>query len=622
MKKLLLLTIAFATSLFAQADNTLYYGSYDGSGTVAGTGTQKAETYDIAFHVQSDDLAGMEVHGLRIPVNTAATGATNYQAWLSTELALESNKIVADVASVSFTPDASWVDVIFEAPYTIPEEGFYAGYSFTIPSVDTSNNSDPNKSPMMCLASADHDGWFIHCSRSFRKWCTFEASVTFSRFTPAMCIILGGEGMKATAATLRSPADVDAYSLVGKKKTLSFTLVNHGTEDIKNVEYELSVNGQTIQQTTRLASPLKGTYYGKEAALRIAIPAIEEPGSYSVTLRIAKINGLDNQDPRPATTLDYTVIEQMPVHKPLMEEYTGGWCQYCTRGWIALETMTELHGDNFVAVAYHNGDAMQVVSTPNNPSGYPHAYIDRVVDTDPFFGTSGSSLGIQNDWKKRQAIISPADLQLSAQWADAEWKTIHVTTNVKFIRNIADNPYRLSYVLVADDLQCPADASSSVRRSWAQQNAYAGKNDPDKYLGQLSKYPGVITDMHYNDVAIQTSGASGAVIDESLPATIRGAVANEHTYTFDVTQNSLIQNPSKLRVVAILVDTRTGEVVNAEKANVDMPTGFLPTLADELDATIHYTDLTGRKATRQQGILIRTETRSDGSRRSTKIIRK
>lgn len=622
MKKLLLLIIAFAASLFAQADNTLYYGSYDGNGTVAGTGTQKAETYDIAFYVHDDDLTGMEVHGLRIPVNTAATGATNYQAWLATELALESNKIVADVASVSFTPDASWVDVIFEAPYTIPEEGFYAGYSFTIPSVDTSNNSDPNKSPMMCLASEDNDGWFIHCSRSFRKWCTFEASVTFYRFTPAMCIILGGEGMKTTAATLRSPDDVDAYSLVGKKKTLSFTLVNHGTEDIKNVDYELTIDGQTTQQTTRLSSPLKGTYYGKEAPLRIAFPAIEEAGSYSVTLRIAKINGEDNQDPRPATTMDYTIIEQMPVHKPLMEEYTGGWCQYCTRGWIAMETMTELHGENFVAVAYHNGDAMQVVSTPDNPSGYPHAYIDRVVDTDPFFGTSGASLGIQNDWKKRQAVVAPADLQLCAQWADAEWKTIHVTTNVSFIRNIEENPYRLSYVLVADDLQCPADASSTVRRSWAQQNAYAGKNDPDKYLGQLSKYPGVITDMHYNDVAIQTSGASGAVIAESLPATIRGAVANEHNYTFDVTQNSLIQNPSKLRVVAILVDTRTGEVVNAEKANVDMPTGYLPTHADELASTIHYTDLTGRKATRQQGILIRTETRSDGSRHTTKIIRK
>lgn len=621
MKKFLLLTIALMASLLTWADNELYYGTYDGSGTIAGAGTQKAETYDIALHVQHPDLTGMEVRGLYIPLNTGATDATGFKAWLSKELTLENNAVVADIASVSFTPEGSWMDVRFETPYVIPAEGFYAGYSFTIPGVDTSNSSDPHKFPVMCLANDGNGGWFVHCSRSFRKWTTFEASSTFTNYTPALCLILGGDGAKTRAASLRSPEDVDAYSLVGKKKTLSYILVNHGVEDIKNVDCELTINGQTTTQTVRLSPALKGMYYGREAALKITLPAVEEPGSYPTTLQVVRINGEENEDAQPATTMDYTVIAQVPVHKPLMEEYTGGWCQWCPRGMAAMEAMTKLYGDNFVGIAYHNGDAMQVVSPPNNPSGYPHAYVDRVVDTDPFYGTSGGSLGIQNDWKKRQAILAPAEMQLQAQWSDAEWQTIHVSASVNFIRSMTENPYRLSYVLVADDLQCPPDASSAVRRAWAQQNAYAGGSESDKYLSPLTQLPGVITDMHYNDVAIQTSGSDGATIAESLPASVHGATPYEHTYTFDVAGNSLVQNPSKLRVVAVLVDTRTGEVVNAEKAAVEMPTGYLPPRSDAQPTSIRYSDLSGRPAHGQRGVVVRTTTFSDGSVRSTKVIK-
>ena len=614
MKKFLLMTIALATSLFAWADNTILYGSYDGSGTLAGAGTLKAETYDIALHVTNPDLAGLEVHGLRVPINTNATGATNYKAWLSKDLALDGTAPVMDIASISFTPDGSWADVTFETPYVITEEGFYAGYSFTIPSVDTSNNSDPNKTPLMALSSQENEGWFVHCSRSFRKWTTFEASVTFTRFTPAMCLILGGENVKANAAALRAPADLESYSLVGKKKTLNFILINHGTQDIKNIEYEMTIGEETTQHTAKLSSALKGTYYGKTADLKISLPAINEPGSYPITFRVTKVNGVDNEDLKPSTTMEIAIIAQMPVHKPLVEEYTGGWCQWCPRGMAAMEAMTELYGDDFVGVAYHNGDAMQVVSTPNNPSGYPHAYIDRVVDGDPFFGTGSASLGIQNDWKTRRAIVPPAELQLQAQWADAEWKTINITTNVNFIRSFEENPFRLFYVLVADDLH-------GTGREWAQQNAYAGRSESDKYLSPLTKLPGVITNMRFNDVAIKVSGPSGATVQESLPASVHGAVPYEHDYTFDVSNNALVQDPMKLRVVVALVDTRTGEVVNAEKATVELPTGYLPIQADAQPGTIRFTDLSGRPVAQpRQGVVIRTEQLSDGTLRSHKQV--
>ena len=127
MKKILLLTFALLVAVLGRADNELYYGFYTGTGAITGVGTQKAETYDVAIYIDNPDLVGMEIRGLRVPVNTKATNAGEYTAWLTKELKVESGVNVPDIASVSFTPDKSWVDVDFETPYVVTEGGFYAG---------------------------------------------------------------------------------------------------------------------------------------------------------------------------------------------------------------------------------------------------------------------------------------------------------------------------------------------------------------------------------------------------------------------------------------------------------------------------------------------------------------
>ena len=564
MKKLLLALSLFMVAWTVQAGDLLY-GLYQGNGTPTARGTKKAETYDVAIHLCDPFLVGKEVRGLRIPINTAAKNATDYKAWLSTALTLDSNKKnVPDICSVSFTPSSSWVDVTFDEPYIITEEGLYAGYSFEVSSVNTTT-SDANQTPLMCFDGGD--GLYIHTSRTYRKWMT-----TTSLGTSALLLRLGGEGIHQRAASLQLPDDLAAYSSVGKQTSLSLAVISHGTEAIKNIVYTLEMDDKTIQKRVTLSF---GTaYYGQQKTIKVTIPAVQTPGTRTITLRITTVNGSENEDEQPAVSFEMPFISELPKHKPLMEEYTGAWCQYCPLGTAAMEAMTKLHPDDFVGIAYHDGDEMAaIMSKPANPSGYPAAYLDRVQAVSPFYGSGSTSLGIENDWKARQAIMVPAALALEAVWTSGT--TIDVTATTTFIRNFPINPYRLTYVLVADDLY-------GKGRYWSQQNALSGNTSysSDPYLSPWVSLPGVVMDLHFNDVAIQTSCAGDAALESSLPDAIIENTPYEHTYTFDVANNKFTQtclnnpaqepidNRANLRVVAILIDTRTGEAVNAEKANI------------------------------------------------------
>lgn len=564
MKKLLLVLSLLMAAWTVQADDLLY-GLYQGNGSLTAKGTKKAETYDVAIHLADPFLVGKEVRGLRIPINTAARNTTGYKAWLSSALTLDSDKKnVPDILSVSFTPSGSWTDVTFDEPYIITESGLYAGYSFEVPTVSTTT-SDANQTPLMGFDGGE--GIYIHTSRTYRKWMT-----TATLGTSAIQLRLGGEGIHEYAASLQLPDDLAAYASVGKQTSVALTVVSHGTKTIKSVGYTLVMDGDTIK---RRASTNFGTaYYGQQKTINATIPAVKTPGTRAITFCITTINNVDNEDEQPAVSFEMPFLSELPKHKPLMEEYTGAWCQYCPLGTAAMEAMTKLHPDDFVGIAYHDGDEMSVImSKPANPSGYPAAYLDRVQAVSPFYGTGSTSLGIENDWKARQAIMAPAALALEATWTSGT--TIDVTATTTFIRNFPNNPYRLTYVLVADDLY-------GKGRYWSQQNALSGNSSysSDPYLSPWVSMPGVIMDMHFNDVAIQTSSSADAALDSSLPDAVVENTPYEHTYTFDVAGNKFTQtclnnsaqepidNRANLRVVAILIDTRTGEAVNAEKSNI------------------------------------------------------
>jgi hypothetical protein len=608
MKKFLLITIVGLASLtMMAADGELLYGFYQGSGTLTPLGTRKIESYDVAIHLTDPFLVGQAIYGLRIPINTAAKKTSDYSAWLSKELKVESGKNVPDIASVAFNANAKWVDVTFETPYVITEEGVYAGYSFTVSDV----TAEADQLPIQTIATEETGGLFIHTSRTYRQWKELTGVGA-----SALTVRLGGDGIKSYSATFVMPEELNAYTTVGKETTVSLSLVNHGTTAIRSIDYTIEVNGTTTECHQNIS--LAAQYYGRKKSMNATIPPVYQRGTRPVTFCITKINGEDNLDPQPSAVLQMAFLAETPKHKPLMEEYTGTWCGWCPRGMAAMEAMTELYGDDFVGVAYHNGDAMQITTYyPKEISGYPGSTLDRVGGSiDPFGGSAGGSLGIRNDWIKRAEVIAPAALALEATWGDEEKTQIVVKSTTAFVRSLSDNPYRLTYILVADDL-------SGTGRYWSQVNNYSGQTgyDSDPYLSPLTKLPGTVVGMQFKDVVIQLSCQGPAALEESLPTSVNDTDDYEHTYIFDIADNTLVQDKSKLRVVAALVNTQNGEVVNAEKATVvDDPTSVRRLPNDTEAFGIYYTDMLGRRISpRQGGIYIKTTTYSDGTVKNEKI---
>lgn len=236
--------------------------------------------------------------------------------------------------------------------------------------------------------------------------------------------------------------------------------------------------------------------------------------------------------------------------------------------------MNELLGNDFVGVSYHNGDPMEFTSTfPNSVPGFPDAWIDRAHETDAYCGDNyDGHFNIDETYAERNKLFAPADLATQAYFTDDSKNFVEVKTSVTFPLDQAENKYQLSYILTADGLTEAGDPAH--QSSWGQSNYYPGQGSsyPDDDLKQFVNGASTVNGLTYNFVVAGWSGSS--FIPNSLPASVKGAEANQYTYTFDLSNslntsgNAIIQDKSKLHVVTLLIDTTNGQVVNALKSTV------------------------------------------------------
>jgi len=321
------------------------------------------------------------------------------------------------------------------------------------------------------------------------------------------------------------------------------------------------------------------------------------------------------------------VLEVVPQHRPIVEEYTGTWCGWCTRGLAAMKALSERYGDDFIGVAYHNGDPMEIMSSseyPSSISGFPGAYIDRVYEVDPYYGYDYSTpLGVADVIDYRATELALADVSVKASWVDEEKSALNATADVYFAASSNEDIYRVEMMLVEDDMH--GDAGTE----WDQTNyysSYAGLYDSDPNIKEITEWPATVEGYHFNDVLVATSG----IIDGSLPANIITLEVYNTSYEFypdEITNTSgeaLVQDKDKLNVIALVVNTRTGEVVNATKAAVG--SSAVNEVFDALKTldSVRYYDLQGREVCNPSSgnIYIKQMRYTDGSQVSIKVLNK
>lgn len=551
------------------------------SGTVKYFGSEKKENYDVAVMLTGKNLKGLKVESVSVPFMGDNANTSNIRMWITKKLSLVNRKNVVDgpTAEAKLDTAAHVATASFDEPYTIDADTLYVGYSFNVTKLTAKT-----KIPVAVVADASSLGFFIHSSRTFLKWMDKSA--------------LGTSAISVTLSGVETnDASFDALGTIyGQKETptqVAMTLRNLGANPISSIDYSYTQGTVTGNGHLDLATPL-AAYYGLSTTVNLTLQAMPTKGDYPVVINLDKVNGQELKGVKSEGNI--IVYNVLPKHRAVMEEYTGTWCGWCPRGLVALEVMSRLYPDDFIGLSYHNGDPMAVMESsqfPSSVSGFPNADIDRRFGSlDPFYGVQNEGFGIETLWKKCCEVVAPASVDVEAAYSD-DGKTINAKATMVFPVSLTDGDrYKVEFVLVADDLHGEGE-------SWLQKNYYEPTDkaelkfdEAEPFVQGLQKVPGI----HFDDVVVATTRLNDGLV--SLPATIHEDEPVVIEGSFDFEAVKVRQNASKMRVAALLIDSTTGIIANAAKAQVSgaEKTGIETVNADRLqDEPKAYYDLQGRR---------------------------
>lgn len=363
-------------------------------------------------------------------------------------------------------------------------------------------------------------------------------------------------------------------------------VTNWGNDAVTSFAYTLfytDTQTTTDEKMLTLGTPLDG---GETTTVEIPLMPGEDVGKTDVILNITKVNGTYNQTSVPYAYITRLTVRTKPVKRVLVEEWTGMWCQYCTKGLVIMQVLERCYGDRFIGVAIHDGDKLATYAYEGMKSTYGTAFPSLWV------GRKSKQVDVldYSVFENELNVMPLANIDVKAQW-DADSNAVRVTANVEAVIDVEEK-YAIAYVLTANGLQ---------HSSFTQKNNYdwyGMEGLPPEAAPYVSGDD--IAGQSYDEVAIASLGIKGG-LEGSLAVPLEANVPQTHTATFEnigqygiVSNYSKVKDRSNLRVVAILINTETNEVVNAAQCAIgEYATGIGNVTTDSQSEGAY--DLSGRR---------------------------
>lgn len=508
-----------------------------------GYGLSRCDTYDIAIRVAAPTLIGGRVKSMRVPLPEQEGCSLSEEAkvWISSSLPIGEIDAANTLACLKAETGTGSLRCNFPDGIIIPAEGLYVGYTVTVDALA----EGVRKFPIAVVNGSEPGSLYYRTTRNSR-W-----DETFSRmeYMSAMTVEVEMEVPQWAV----SPALPSSFRVKGGEPCqLSLRLLNTGDECVNNVRYELRIAGHSESGEIMIEDSESFTFRAERQVTSV-FTAPEDFGDALLEFDIIEVNGRENEATNPSAKSTVRVLPVIPVARPLVDEYTGFWCGNCPPGWVALEESKDRYGDKFVFVAYHINDALStsMVPYPIQPSSVPTVVINR------------GKVGTVNDiyTELPDLIDMPADvaIDVSLRWADSGKSGLMASTTLTFVEEPGSMDYKLELILVCDHLSNPA---------WGQTNYSAGlTGKKGKYWDIFTKGGAVVYGLEYNSVPalyLSDSGLKGNLperIEVFKPYTLSGLFnleSGESMRGVDLTRNR-----EALRVVALLIDSKTKRVVNA-----------------------------------------------------------
>ena len=312
----------------------------------------------------------------------------------------------------------------------------------------------------------------------------------------------------------------------------------------------------------------------------------------------------DSDDTNNDMSAPTFAIDFVPKKYVVGEEKTGTWCGWCPRGAVGLAEMES--NSDFIGIAIHYNDLMDIPSysgkiTNYIPGGYPSGGADRVESGNLLPGADFNTL-----YDNRKDAVAPCDVRNIEAIYEPSSKNIVVSAESEWFGSITGD-YRFSCVIVEDDV-------IDVGEDWLQVNYYAdGKSGKmafpeginNGYDFSTGKDPEDPTEFGgYDHVARYLSNGDILGDEGSLPESL--VEAGVHSYTFDPIPSALMDDLNKCHAVVMIVNSKTGEILNAYKSKLKGEGIGVKETVSEL-----YLDLYPNPATDQVNISMRVQGESD-----------
>ena len=321
----------------------------------------------------------------------------------------------------------------------------------------------------------------------------------------------------------------------GKGKLL---ITNYSNGIVLNFEYKLSFQGTIILEKKHIMKePLRRM---DVATVEIDVPPHNQLSETELQVEITKVNGEVNRATIPYATIPRVTVTQVPHRRVVVEEYTGMWCQYCPRGIALMENLENKYADDFIGIAIHSGDPLYCLDYAWNLGkvrGFPTLEMNRSRKLTYYTAI--------NEFEEEKAMGADMDIDVSAQW-DSNKEKITVTPHVTFRVAPKDGAYAVAYVLTEDGM---------AKSSWMQNNKFID-------------LPSVIRNLPNNFTAIAAKGVYTSATEDYIKTPIEIDKTQSFKHVFNISRNTLLQNKSKLKVCALLINLNTKKIENAAKCNI------------------------------------------------------
>lgn len=518
----------------------------------------------VAMVLTADDLApyyGKKIAGVRFNLGEGETanGVFVENLKIADGQITEATSLVSSDESVTSTAGAKntgeWHEVMFDQKVELNSsfEGLFVGYNYK----QKSNNYP------IGVSSKVEGPFYIYANIPASKGGNGEDWYQINSGGYGLSIQLIVEGDFAPN-TVR-PLEFGEFTVVkGKSKNVAVSLWNIGSK-LTSIDYTIALDGK--------AGAEQHLDFGKDFGLggthsvEIPFAAASELGASTVTLTITKVNGEENACVKNSATGTLYTVEREFVKRSVAEQFTGTGCGNCPSGHVAMHNMHNLYGDQFIGIALHQfnqSDPMYNASYDLGFTGAPQCMVNR-------------SSGVLAPYEQMPEVLKASldeialtDVTVTGTFAEEDTK-VNATASVE---SLVAGDYNIAFMLTADGL-------TGTTKSWKQSNYFckgggrynsqASMPDDLKFLWDMgSSY--VET---YNDVLIASSYVSSNN-KATLPTLVaNGTVSSEYTLKMPTkkTLKEAIKH-DQVYVVALLLDKKTGAIVNAGRARVTGSTGI------------------------------------------------